>query len=157
MLRVEQHQQPAGSGCGSAGDRGNGCHGCLQLGWGNQPMRRKSQRLSVLMLDGWYWLLPKLLMGRSGAAGFSVALQPTDTAGKTCAGLSHGLVGCCRQGQSIRGSLHQWPRSFRCFLADLQVGWIALSSLTIFAAAWLIKRQPSKPSTISCMSWCFAC
>ena len=75
MLRVDQHQQPTGGGCGGAGDRGNGCHGCLRLGWGNQPMRRKSQRLSVLMPAGWYWLLPKLPMGRSRAAGFSVAFK----------------------------------------------------------------------------------
>ena len=33
MLRVEQHQQPSGSGGGGAGDRGNGCHGCLRLDW----------------------------------------------------------------------------------------------------------------------------
>ena len=54
VLGVDQHQKPACSGCGSAGDRGNGCHGCLQLELGNQPMRRKSPRLSVLMLAGWY-------------------------------------------------------------------------------------------------------
>ena len=63
VLRVDQHQQPTGCCCGGAGDRGKGCHGCLRLGWGNQPMRRKSQRLSVLMLDGWYWLLPKFQWG----------------------------------------------------------------------------------------------
>ena len=87
----------------------------------------------------------------------SCAFGPTDTARKTCAELSHDLVGSCRQGQSIRGSLHQWPRSFRCSLAGLQLGWSVLSRLTIFAAAWLIKKPLSEPSMISSMPWCFAC
>ena len=34
---------------------------------------------------------------------------------------------------------------------------IDLSSWKTFAAAWLLKRLPLKPSMISFMTWCFAC
>ena len=65
----------------------------------------------------------KVAHGAFRAMGFSGAFGPADTARKTCAELSHDLVGSCRQGQSIRGSRHQWPRSFPCFLAGLQLDW----------------------------------